>query len=259
MHLRFLLCCLALACGCKPSDCKIEGQVFIRQRNGETLKLSLVPIALYTTNAFQQHIANNSILLKQALAPLNSQMDHAREAQSKAYDQMQPWVNRKQEIAAIVESKEREIKSHADEFRRKAVNWNSEQRKKYSDTVQKLNDDRAAAKARLAEVAEKITQIEREVATLSREIESRRADKAKLERAHSLFNRPWPQPTAATTTDKDGSFTLTIPKDSKYVIVAEASREILDKKEEYKWAAPCGCGPVHLNNVNLLNSTDFED
>jgi len=81
----------------------------------------------------------------------------------------------------------------------------------------------------------------------------------------SLNNPPTPETylaefspivTKKATTDADGNFLLTYPKDKKFAIYARAQRAVLDNTEKYCWLidAPSGIetGRVSLNNQNFV-------
>ena len=73
------------------------------------------------------------------------------------------------------------------------------------------------------------------------------------------FFQDIPSPISSAQTDADGKFTLLIPRDGRYGIVARAVRELGEKKETYcwfVWASLNGdpLGRLVLNNDNLVGA-----
>jgi hypothetical protein len=64
-----------------------------------------------------------------------------------------------------------------------------------------------------------------------------------------------PPAIAATKTDADGNFSLTVPDRSRIVIGAATSRAVFDKVETYHWLVPADevSGKIMLSNDNLAS------
>jgi len=73
------------------------------------------------------------------------------------------------------------------------------------------------------------------------------------------FFQDLPSPISSAQTDASGTFTLLVPRDGRYGIVARASRDVAEKKESYYWFVWVSLGGEHskrlvLNNDNLVGA-----
>jgi hypothetical protein len=75
-----------------------------------------------------------------------------------------------------------------------------------------------------------------------------------------FFFKALPTPVAATKTDADGHFKITLPKTGSYCIAAQASRSVGKNQESYFWVLPLefdsttGKATISLNNDNTTSS-----
>lgn len=72
-----------------------------------------------------------------------------------------------------------------------------------------------------------------------------------------------PNLSAAATTDADGKFTLTIPKQGEYILVAKAQRMVSENTEKYYWTVPIDADgqakSVMLSNNNKTGLANLEN
>jgi hypothetical protein len=97
-----------------------------------------------------------------------------------------------------------------------------------------------------------------ETKKLTAQLESLHAKQEHLT-SGAYFLHDMPSPISGARTDDDGTFTLPIPRDGEYGIVACASREVDGKKETYCWFVWVSLGGdpskrLVLNNDNLVGA-----
>jgi hypothetical protein len=93
---------------------------------------------------------------------------------------------------------------------------------------------------------------------LARQLEDLHAKREQLTSGEYFF-QDIPSAISSAQTDADGTFTLPIPRDGQYGIVARASREVGEKKETYCWFVWVNLGGdlskrLVLNNDNLVGA-----
>jgi len=93
---------------------------------------------------------------------------------------------------------------------------------------------------------------------LTGQLEDLRAQQQHL-RSGEYFFQDIPAPISTIQTDSDGKFTMLLPRDGRYGIVARVSRELGDKKETYCWFVwvsleGAASKRVSLNNSNIVGA-----
>jgi hypothetical protein len=67
-----------------------------------------------------------------------------------------------------------------------------------------------------------------------------------------------PNGIATSTTDADGKFLIKIPRTERYMLAAHASRQVLDKKEEYYWLVNVSLDGAPSKSIMLSNNNLFK-
>ena len=93
---------------------------------------------------------------------------------------------------------------------------------------------------------------------LTRQLEILRAQQNDL-KSEEYFFQDIPDPISSAQTDADGKFTLLMPRDGRYGVVARASRELNGKQETYGWFVWVSLGGdaskrLVLNNENIVGA-----
>jgi hypothetical protein len=93
---------------------------------------------------------------------------------------------------------------------------------------------------------------------LTGQLEDLRAQQQHLT-SGEYFVQDMPAPISTIQTDSDGKFTMLLPRDGRYGIVARVSRELGDKKETYCWFVwvsldGAASKRVSLNNSNIVGA-----
>lgn len=133
-------------------------------------------------------------------------------------------------------------------------------RKEIMDKMQKFSDDIKAYDSQYTgdkssnEYQSKVVEAQAQVAQFQQEM----ADLDVPDDPSSFF-ADLPAPLQKTTTDSDGKFSVTLPKDGRYIVVASSSRQTNDKMEQYYWAVRLSfegddSKSLMLTNKNLVGS-----
>ena len=97
-----------------------------------------------------------------------------------------------------------------------------------------------------------------ETKKITRQLEDLRTRRQDLSSAEH-FLKDLPAAISTATTDADGTFTLAIPRDGRYGIVARASRAVDDGEQTYLWFVWISLDGEHakrlvLNNDNVVGA-----
>ncbi len=233
--MRIILLCLftALLAGCNQSpppaselkspapaaDRLITGQVFITQRNGLSVKLGSVEVAVVEFNEGAKHIDS---VRQQAVLRLATVRSNA--------------MTCAQQASKLREFRDSELKS----LRTAQSNTsNSDALKPFIDRVRLANERLSVAERDL----ETQNFFEDEQLSAMRD-------------ASLAFKTNWPGLLRTTSTDADGNFKVSVPAGRQVLLVASAKRLVLNKTERFGWAetvGPNSTSEVRLSNRNMLN------
>jgi hypothetical protein len=234
-----LLCCCF---GCKksppPADPTqtINGQAFIVRADRETVKLSLLDIAVVEES--------------ETIARLNS----IRDELDKAGPALREYYKARQSLPALVHFIEFQgnlLKVKKDRLANTAKLANQGNANNYAS-------DLAALRRDIKELEDKISARVSDHSNAMFTIEQLRPKSGILEHLDDpnfIFKEPWKRVLGRTTTDADGNFTITVKSTNRLCLVAATSRTILDNTEHYGWIvpAPASTNRMFLSNNNLLD------
>jgi len=225
----------------------IAGQVYVRTRGGETIKLSAVPVMLLDRQKAEDHVAK-----------MSSKLTHQRNEQQARLN----GINRE------IESLESQIKDNVQHRDRIATAMNratigledlhraarnsrltASQRQQISEVIQESNSSIDTSKENYSAVMAKLDELN---GRLRVEKAARDELQARLIDVQAeLFKKPWPV-IELTTTDADGNYSFQVLSRSNLVVVGSAGREMFKGEESYYWLVDVNpAGPVHLNNSNV--------
>ncbi len=245
---------------CHREPPRIEGQVFIALKNGETVKLSAVPVFLVESNAainrFNSGGAGELQKLDRQRLDTLQKMNGLSDELAKLQDQ---WL-------LEAPHNERYVKARADfeawQKKPDSAPLTPYERGIRDEYVKGLKANIERLRSEL--IGSRLIKLEDEINSVSRRVEAIRLQLAELERVRrtcaddvrSLFHGEWPGIIASGVTDPEGKFSFKLPANKDCMLVAAASREIGDKTERYYWLLPAGRSRdslVLLNNANLLD------
>lgn len=233
---------------------QITGQVFIVLKNRDTIKLSLVPIALVESNAAATFIRSQRQKFNDRIEEIDSKLKSID-------DQIQTALNTPEERAAreaerARDEKETRAREIRDNLRSAWDSYTKTQRNTGLATNQRANQERDVAVAQATKAAQTASAIRSKLADLRTERYSLDTKRHELKLTDYLFGKGvWPS-SAVTDTDADGKFAFSANTASNYVLIAAASRQLpLGEKEEYRWIVPVTSNPINLHNDNLYGES----
>ena len=176
----------------------VSGDVFIVTKAAANLKLGLVTIAAYPESVIVGHLARRRVTETETAAFLDAEIAKAtrRHANAQGAAQSAATVLEKMPLVAETEDEARFNARH----------------------VQREKVDDAYARA------------SRELSATS-ELKGQRA---RLGSAGFYFEQ-LPAPIVSTKTDADGKFTISLTPNERWVLVANAQRQVMDRTEYYYW------------------------
>ena len=208
----------------------ITGEVFIVTQARITIPLPLVDVWAIPASAIKTHIEAKKLdMINQAVIPKNNLQQHdykiesAKRASDLAYNAMMDAM--KAHTAASKKALSDLTRSRVDEAN------------VLKDKTDALESEYEKAKTALSE------------------LESQRDEyQEKVDYAESrarLFDQ-LPDPVNLCATDSAGRFSMTLPGDQAFVLVAVASRDVFGAVEHYYWIIPVTGSKVTLSNDNML-------
>lgn len=203
---------------------EVNGQVFVRLKAGETIKLSLVPVALIESNQVVAHIVHlrtkydeETLKIEDNISNQEKQIRECNEPLSK--------------MAVRVDADTHAFYLMRDDVD-KAVRMNNAPNLSTAKKEQG-RDDIKKAKLELESRRDSLLALEKELERLSHQhkslLESIEVLKQKRNRPSLkdvLVTSKWPVPTAVTSTDADGRFSFPVSLQTNYFLIAVTSREI---------------------------------
>jgi hypothetical protein len=241
----------------------ISGQVFVVTQAGESVKLGLVPVSVFSPETIKEHIVERTSKASQEIAVRKPSLDQAQAA-------LAP-LNRKAEL----ENSEARSLSDAESRAMAAIRranaasnafvlsggeiGGADYERLEADSLAKnyewanINEARRAAEAR-ARLSDKLrTPKISDVARIEEEIGHFRSSEYLMENL--------PVPELMTKTDANGEFSLTLPRGGSVVVAATASRPAMN--EVYYWLVTVSVeggteNRILLSNDNLTTSSSEE-
>lgn len=225
-----------LGCDSKPKNKTFSGQIFITLENRETLKMSLVPVAL---------ILNGETFIDKYAALIETnqwKQIHLRKAE---LNFRTAQLNRDQAASART-SLRQSIWAREDENKRYAA-------RKLTRNIEQNNKEIAAKKLELETVDQKAEDAEKALSNAREELESLRPDTSAEAEKSAIWRMV--KNFATSTTDADGNFSVSTTGTNQWWIAAYAERAVADQSEEYLWIVKAtGIEKIHLNNLNEISA-----
>jgi soluble cytochrome b562 len=257
----FLQAALILT-GCKRplQNREIKGQVFIVLENRDTVKLSLTDVIAVPTDDAQKYEKKALQARREAMAEIQSQidsllrsvepdqrqLDQKREEMRRFSTQLQTlgneielWTDKTNQLIAghSVKESDEEISKNLKAAMKRA----DEEGPALKTNALKVEAEAESLRLRLADAQQQLVKL-----------------KAQLESARNIaiYVEPEKISTGKTqvTTDADGHFKVTIPKQVSISLCAKATRKTPDGNESYAWLVPLpeNQNQLDMNNANLL-------
>lgn len=205
-----------------PPERILSGQVFITQRNGQSVKLGGVTVAATEFGEASKFIEQmRSDGVRRLRNAQSNTLATARQARS-----LREYRNSELKVLETAQS-------NTDNSNALAPFWK-----------------------RVREANERLAEAERMLAF--DELTEDHLRRSLLD-ASFAFQTNWPGLIRTATSDADGNFKLSAPIDRQVLIVASAKRQFFDKTERYGWAVAVGTNSppeVLLSNQNTLNLLD---
>jgi hypothetical protein len=237
-----------IGCDTKPDQQKIEGQVFILLRGGETLKLSLVPIRLVDKQRYVARLNEHTAIIDAKLSEIRKQVDAAEKDFQSVKSEMETLAVQLGTTRADFQNANSKATEVTKNLKASWSKFSPQQREVASQTAKDLN-------AKADEFQRTLALQNFEYEKLKYKMEQMAGDRSelgkKLERVKTtppLFDDL--PIVKSVISDADGKFHLDVPP-GQYVIFAESGREVGDKREKYEWVVPVKENPVLLNNANI--------
>ena len=206
------------------ADREVTGQVFITQKNGQSVKLGNIEV----------------VAVEFAIA--KARLDRAR---SNSFELLKPVEAR----ATAAEAKDSQARQAADDAEKALanarVNTATLPFMRQVDILAPFQERDAKARSVYITALGEAIKVQEETAKQRR----------KLTPGAIAFSELWPSQLASAMTDADGNFAIRLPS-RETVLVAHSSRMLLDTVEDYHWVITVPTnhsGKLLLNNANLLS------
>lgn len=278
----FQVGCLSLlvlfaGCGKKPTPHqKIEGQVFIALKGGQSLKLGAVPVLLVDSNAAIAHVRTIERLVVNKLASLSAQRN---EVSTELQIQLKSKADLKAKLerldATLKETDEglREVRASSEEMIKLGAQMKASGEKytpaqaaeagrlyaESSGYMKVINERLPIMRSnqlwyvkKLMATSNRVSELQINLATIHTNLQNQVMPKP-------LLNQSWPGIIQSTMTDADGKFSLSIPVGTNLLIVAYGNRELFGTEEDYLWIVPPLTqqdSPLLLNNANFFHFSE---
>lgn len=232
---------------------EVNGQVFVRLKAGETIKLSLVPIALIESNKLVAHIYQvrkdydaETLEIERDLSNREKALSECTEAIAKLHAEQQVAIRPARNARDAIEEAERKL----------IMSWpylSAAQRQERSDNLQKLKLQLEPQISNSAKLQTGIESLQSEENAMSESLKLLKPRRNRPPFKDLLVTSTWPQSSAATRSDAEGRFSFSANLQTNYFIIAETSREMLGEKEQFLWVVPLESGTMLLNNANMFD------
>ena len=251
----FLVATLVLFDGCsknnenqREGDTKVQGQVFIVQNDGQSLKLGLVTISVYSIDVVQQVALDE---LTEVIADIRSKRS---------------WLESNsinQEIKNRLESlDESDLRIYQHILSREMIRRFSVDGREGESLLSRKNayeiisggDPGFWLVVPGSQVKDLVDVIEKSGESLERAFEILNEIQEITDSATMRCIQKLPQPSKKTKTDADGYFTIAIPQNQPHLLVANATRTVFGKQESYAWIVKPPINqqePFFLSNDNM--------
>ena len=216
--MRSLPLCLALVCGfLTPVQAKrVDGQIFIVTAGAQAIKLPLVSVAAVSKANIEEHIKE----LDLKVAPERAKADAS-------VTQLTAELEHDKRAEAIGLAKA-----------------------KASVGMSSLSSDQKIVNQHLQ--FGRLTELQKRSKKTEERLGGALARRKSL-RSVAAYFLDLPQPVATAKTDADGRFTLTLPDEGEYVMVASSTRAVFSQTENYYWMVRVDPqqSSITLSNDNL--------
>lgn len=245
-----------IVAGARAEDMRtIDGQVFVRTKGAETIKLSLVDVLLFDEKAITQKLETKRDAAKpiyEALQPIlkvaESRKSDAKEAMDRAFNVEKSLRTDEASAAAIIPY----VKEGTELWRTLSRIKETVHATHLSTGTQLSSTAMNQVKTAVAEAVKTTSEAFRET---SREVSDILGKMGYTSSALYYFS-DLPKAMQATKTDADGKFGFKVPSGS-YVLVADSSRQAGKETEFYHWMVKINVDTdkkIMLANDNLSTS-----
>jgi hypothetical protein len=229
-----LLVIAVAGCSRAPDDVAVTGQIFIVTQGRENVRLGLVTVALLAESTAQRHVA----FVDQRMAGMMQRWQKEKRSLQASSDsavafQLTGAQKRVAEAEIATAAAERALNAAIAALTRE---WDEYHKGNYPKPMSYLQE--------LAQARDRA-----DVTRTKRQGELQRANEALAAlrgRRSPEPQRPTLDPTevylmdlppvlARAQTDADGEFSIKVPREGKFVLVARAERQVLGQNERYLW------------------------
>ena len=222
----------------------LNGSIFIVRKNGESTKLGLVNVKLFSEEALSQRIVTKIPEVRDARLRVKSDIKRELEETCVTLDNIYEATraNDREKSRQAVQQLEQEMKMRARDATLAQFMQNHEQILQAKDFI---SPESKMALETKKEAVKTLKLIDSAVPDSF--------DEDYPERTIGYYFNDLPLEIDRALTDADGRFTLKIPKPGKFAIFAESSRQIGNKKETYYWLVSVSMNESESKELLLSN------